>query len=67
MAKMTIVARLVATDGGTLNWAVLTSGVKPNTKVHTMKGDERRRFFGFWVRGQCFSCYVVEINPDRKG
>ncbi|MVN75660.1 hypothetical protein GO988_04905 [Hymenobacter sp. HMF4947] len=43
MEQKTIIARLAAADGGTLNWAVLTSGTKPNTQVHTMLGDETQK------------------------
>lgn len=43
MAQKTIIARLLAVDGGTLNWAVVTSGTRPDIRVHTLLGDDAEK------------------------
>lgn len=43
MAQITVVARVVASDGGNLNWAVFTSVAPPDTQVHTMQGDDTQK------------------------
>jgi hypothetical protein len=40
MAQKTIVAKVIAPDGGTLNWAVMTSENDAGVTVYTMEGDD---------------------------
>ena len=62
MPVVEVTATVMATRGGTLNWAVIVTGQPPNTKVDTLIGSDSSKSANVKTEANGILTFSVELN-----
>jgi len=62
MPVVEVTATVMATKGGTLNWAVIVTGQPPNTKVDTLIGSDSSKSANVKTQDDGTLTFSVELN-----